>query len=98
MKIIADASKISKTVRRKLIFILNVLRESSIYFTQLSIVLAKTNVGIFTKKKVFIENEPALLSVTMRERARASTSSYTLVYNFLIHLLPLKLSEILVHF
>ena len=34
----------------------------------------------------------------MRERARASTCSYNLVYNFLIYLLPLKSSVFVVHF
>ena len=48
MKIIADVSNISKTIRTNLTFILNVLSESSIHFTKLSIVLAKKNVGIFT--------------------------------------------------
>ena len=33
MQIIADVSKISKTVKRNLHFILNVLLESSIHFT-----------------------------------------------------------------
>ena len=48
MQIIADVSKISKTVQVNLTFILNVLSESSIHITKLSIVLAKKNVGIFT--------------------------------------------------
>ena len=48
MQIIADISKISRTVQRNLIFILNVLWESSIHFTELSIVLAKKNIDIFT--------------------------------------------------
>ena len=48
MQIIADVSKISKTVQPSLIFSLNVLSISSIYFIYLSIVLAKKNVGIFT--------------------------------------------------
>ena len=48
MYIVVDVNKISKTVRRNLAFILNVLSESSIHFTYLSIVLAKRNVGIFT--------------------------------------------------
>ena len=47
MHIIADVNKISKTVQGNLTFILNVLSEYSIHFTQLSIVLAKKNVGIF---------------------------------------------------
>ena len=53
---------------------------------------------VFSHKMVFIENEAALLRVTMRERARASTCSYNLVYNFLIYLLPLKSSVFEVHF
>ena len=61
MHIIADVNKISKTVQRNLTFILNVLSESSIHFTVLSIVLAKKNVGIFTWNGFFIENEAALL-------------------------------------
>ena len=48
MQIIADVGKISKTVQRNLIVILNVLWESGIHYTQLSIVLAKENIGIFT--------------------------------------------------
>ena len=44
----ANNSKISKTGKRNLIFILNVLWESSIHFTQLSIVLVKKNIDIFT--------------------------------------------------
>ena len=45
MEIIAD---VSKTVQCKLPFILNVLSESSIHFTWLSIVFAKKNVGCVT--------------------------------------------------
>ena len=48
MQIIADVSDILKTVQHNLAFILDVFSESSIYFTQLSIVLAKKNVGVFT--------------------------------------------------
>ena len=58
MQIIADVSKISKTVQRNLNFILNVLWESRIHFTQLSIVLAEKNI-LFSHKMVFIENEAA---------------------------------------
>ena len=47
MQIIADVSKILKTVQSNLHFILNVLLESSIHFTYLSIVLAKKNAAIF---------------------------------------------------
>ena len=46
---------------------------------------------------VFIENEAALLCVTMQERDRASTCSYNVVYNFWIYLLPLKSSVFVVH-
>ena len=48
MQIIADVREISKTVKRNLIFTLNVLWESAIHFTQLSIVLAEKNIDIFT--------------------------------------------------
>ena len=47
---------------------------------------------------VFIENEAALLCVTMRESAKASTCSYNLVYNFLMYLLSLKSSVFVVDF
>ena len=53
---------------------------------------------VFSHKMVFIENEAALLCVTMREGARASTCSYNLVYNFLIYLLPLKSLVFVMHF
>ena len=43
----ANSRKIRKTVQPKLTFILNILSEFSIHFTQLSIVIAKKNVGIF---------------------------------------------------
>ena len=52
MQIIADVSKISKTVQRNLNFILNVLWEYRIHFTQLSIVLAEKNI-LFSHKMVF---------------------------------------------
>ena len=48
MHIIAGASKISKAAQRNLTFILNVLSESNIHVTYLSVVVAKKNVGIFT--------------------------------------------------
>ena len=48
MQIIADVSKISKTVQANLTFILNILSEFSIQFTWLAIVIAEKNVGIFT--------------------------------------------------
>ena len=44
---IADVSKVLKTVQHNLIFI-NAFSESNIHFTQLSIVLTKKNIGIFT--------------------------------------------------
>ena len=53
---------------------------------------------VFSHKMAFIENEAALLCVTMWKNTRASTSSYNLVYNFLIHLLLLKSSVFEVHF
>ena len=43
----ANNWKIRKTVQPKFTFILNILSEFSIHFTQLSIVIAKKNVGIF---------------------------------------------------
>ena len=48
MQIIVDVSEISKNVRGNLTFILNVLSESSIHFTELSIALAKKNVDVST--------------------------------------------------
>ena len=53
---------------------------------------------VFSDKMAFIENEAALLCVTMWKNTRTSTSSYNLVYNFLIHLLLLKSSVFEVHF
>ena len=47
MQMIADVDKIWKTVQRNVIFILNVLSESSIFLTQVSIILAKKMFGIF---------------------------------------------------
>ena len=47
---------------------------------------------------VFIENETRLLCVAMRERAKASTCSENLVYNFLIYILPLRSSVFVGHF
>ena len=84
MHIIVDVNKISKTVQRNLTFILNVLSESSIHFTQLSIVFAKKNVGC----------------VTVRNYAGTCKSicSYNLVYNFLMQLFPLKSLVFAVHF
>ena len=60
--------KISETVQTNLTFILNILSEFSIHFTQLARVLAK--MFVFSHNMVFIENEAALLCVTMREQAR----------------------------
>ena len=94
MQIIADVSKISKTVQCNLIS--DFLWESTIHFTQLSIVLAK-RILVFSHKMVFIENEAALVCVTMRERLRTSTNSYNLVFNLLIYLLPLKSLVFVVH-
>ena len=48
MQITADVSKILKTVQRNLTSILNILLEFSIHFTLISIVIAKTNIVIFT--------------------------------------------------
>ena len=103
MHIIADVNKISKTVQRNLTFILNVLSESGIHFTQLSIVLAKKML-LLSHKMVHIKNEAALLCVTMRERARAFAATIqftTLPYSLqliAIQLLPLKSLVFVVHF
>ena len=70
MKIIGDVSRISKTVQRNLIFILNVLSESSIYLTLLLIV---------SHKMVFIENKTALLCVTTQKHARAFAATISSV-------------------
>ena len=43
----ANNWKIRKTVQPKFTFTLNILSEFSIHFAQLSIVIAKKNVGIF---------------------------------------------------
>ena len=94
MQIIADVSKISKTVQCNLIS--DFLWVSTIHFTQLSIVLAK-RILVFSHKMVSIENEAALVCVTMRERLRTSTNSYNLVFNLLIYLLPLKSLVFVVH-
>ena len=48
MQIISDASKISKTVQSNLKFILSIISEFSIHFTQLAIVIVEKNVDIFT--------------------------------------------------
>ena len=84
MHIIVDVNKISKTVQRNLTFILNVLSESSIHFTQLSIVFAKKNVGCVT--------------VCNYAGTCKSICSYNLVYNFLMQLFPLKSLVFAVHF
>ena len=97
MQMIADASKISKTLHCNHIFTLNVLLEPSINFTQLQQFLLK-RILVFSHKMVFTENEAALLCVTTRERARASNYSYNLVHNFLMYILPLKSSVFVVYF
>ena len=45
-----------------------------------------------------MENEAALLYVTMQEGAKTSTCSYNMVYNFLVYLLPLKSPVFVVQF
>ena len=70
MQTITDVSKIWKTVQRNLIFIWNVRWDAGIHFIQLSIAIDK-KILVFSHETVFIEIEAALLSVTMRERARA---------------------------
>ena len=84
MHTITDVNKISKTVQRNLTFILNVLSESSIHFTQLSIIFAKKNVGC----------------VTVRNYAGTCKGicSYNLVYNILMQLFPLKILVFMAHF
>ena len=96
MHIIADVNEISKTVQRNLTFILNVLSESSIHFTQLSIVPAKKNVGIFTQY-VFFEKRGC---ATVRNYVGACKGicSYNLLYNFLMQLFPLKILVFVAHF
>ena len=88
MQTIADVSKILKTVLHNLLFILNVLSESSIHFTQLSIVLAKRNVAIFTENSFYRKRG----CVTLRNYAGTCNGicNYNLIYNVLIQLLPLK--------
>ena len=44
----AMSTWMSKVGQNSMFFLLNVLLESTIHFTQLSLVLAKKNVGIFT--------------------------------------------------
>ena len=56
MKIIADLGKISKTVQQSVMFILNVLSESNIYFTQISIILAK-RIWYFHIKRILAWNK-----------------------------------------
>ena len=48
MQVIANVSKISKTVQPNLSYISNILSEFRIHFTQFLIVIAEKNVGIFT--------------------------------------------------
>ena len=69
MQIIADVSKMLETVQRNLTFILNVPSETSITLPSFQLFLLK-GMLVFSHKIVFIENETALLGVTMRERAR----------------------------
>ena len=81
MHITDGVNKISKTVQLNLT---NVLSESSIHFTQLSIVFAKKNVGC----------------VTVRNYAGTCKGicSYNLVYNILMQLFPLKILVFMAHF
>ena len=53
---------------------------------------------VFSHKMVFIENEPALLCVIMRERARGFAATIQCLPNSLIQILPLKGSVFVVHF
>ena len=71
------------------------------FFENLAFILASfplVRILVFSAKMVFLEDQAALLCITMRERARASTCNYNLVYKFLIYLLPLKSSVFVVHF
>ena len=74
MQITADINKIYKTVQCELTFILNVLSQSSIHSF---IVLVKKM--LLSHKVFFIENEPVLLSVTMRERATAFATAVSFI-------------------
>ena len=69
MQITVNVRKISKTFQGDLTFILNVLSVSSIHFAYFSRVLVETML-LVSHKIVFIENEAALLCVTMRKRAK----------------------------
>ena len=94
MHIIVDVNKISKTARCNLTFILTVLSESSINFTQLSIVLAKKNVGIFTR----YYQKRGCVTVLNYAGTCNGICSYNLVYNVLMQLFPLKSLVFVVHF
>ena len=96
MHVIADVNKILKTVHCNLTFILTVLSESSINFTQLSIVLAKKNIGIFTQNGFY--QKRGCVTVRNYEGTWKSICSYNLVYNFLMQLFPLKSLIFVVHF
>ena len=70
MQTTTDVSKISKTVRRDLAFILNGHSELSIHFPSSQMFFLKRML-LVSHKVIFIENEAALLYTAMRERARA---------------------------
>ena len=89
MQIITDISKISKTVQRNLIFFLNVLWESSIHFTHLSIVLTKKNIGIFKKKWFWSKNNTYWSQVLFKNlcfRIKEMRNSYFLKFRQLMSL------------
>ena len=68
MQITADLNKISKTVQPDLTLILNALPEFILpSFQQFFL----KRILLVSYKAVFIENEALLLSITMRERAKA---------------------------
>ena len=69
MQTTTDVSKISKTVRRDLAFILNGHSEFSIHFPSSQMFLQK-RIMLVSHKVIFIENEAALLCIAMQERAR----------------------------
>ena len=70
MQTTTDVSKISKTVRRDLAFILNGHSEFSVHFPSSQMFLQK-RIMLVSHKVIFIENEAALLCIAMQERARA---------------------------
>ena len=84
MQITADVSKILESNECDLIFIFNLLSESSIGFASFSAVLALRNVVSFTKMG-FIDNKAVQICVTMWKYARtfiATIKSIEFSYSF----------------